>query len=234
MPALAAGCLALGLAGCTFNDVPDRWTKHYRQTVDVGRAESVRAEVQMGTGQLRVEGGAGKLLDADFTYNHDDWKPEVTYDGGSFRGLLQIRQPKGTSSMGHVNYSWDLRFNDAVPLDLDINCGAGESKLDLGALDLRGLVVDMGVGQVSTDLRGRPKRDYDVKINGGIGEADVYLPNTAGIVATAHGGIGGVHVEGLHKNGDRWVNDIYDNNTAKATIHVDVSGGIGQINLYAN
>ena len=36
---MTAGCLALALTGCTFNDVPDRWTKHYRQSIDAGRAE---------------------------------------------------------------------------------------------------------------------------------------------------------------------------------------------------
>jgi len=226
--------LALVAAGCTVDNRPDRWTKHYHQTVDLGRAESVRAEIDMGAGELQVRGGAAKLLDADFTYNHDDWKPEVNYDGGSFRGMLTVKQPSGAHPFGHVNYKWDLEFNNDVPLDLRINCGAGEGKFELGRLALRSLDVDMGVGRIEADLRGRPKRDYDVRINGGIGEAVVYLPNTVGIVADAKGGIGGIDVQGLHKSGDRWVNDQYENGRGGPVIHVAVNGGIGSIRLRAD
>jgi len=229
-----AALLTLVAAGCTVDTRPDRWTRHYHQTVDLGRAESVRAEIDMGAGELQVRGGAAKLMDADFTYNHDDWKPEINYDGGSFRGMLTVKQPSGAHMMGHVNYKWDLEFNDEVPLDLRINCGAGESKLELGHLALRSLDVDMGVGRIEADLRGRPKRDYDVKINGGIGEAVVYLPNTVGIVADAKGGIGGIDVQGLHKSGDRWVNDQYENGRSGPVIHVSVNGGIGSIKLRAD
>ena len=232
--AVLAACLVLVMAGCTINDTPDRWTKHSNVHLDLGRAESVRADIQMGAGELQIHGGAAKLLDADFTYNHDDWKPEVIYDGGGFRGMLTIKQPNNVHSIGHVNYRWDLRFNDGVPLDLRIECGAGESKLDLGRLDLRSLEVNMGVGRIEADLRGRPKRDYDVKIDGGIGEAVVYLPNTVGIVADAKGGIGGIDVHGLHKSGDRWVNDLYESGKNTPTIHVAVNGGIGSIKLRAD
>ena len=232
--AVLAVCLALVAVGCTIDDTRDRWTQHSRQSVDLGRAESVRADIELGAGELHIRGGAAKLLDAEFTYNRSDWKPEVIYDGGSFRGMLTIKQPNHVHHMGHVNYSWDLRFNDSVPLDLRINCGAGEGKLELGRLNLRSVDVNMGVGRIEADLRGRPKRDYDVKIDGGIGEAVVYLPATVAIVADAKGGIGGIDVQGLHKSGDRWVNDLYENGRNGPTIHVAVNGGIGSIKLRAD
>jgi hypothetical protein len=229
-----AACLALATAGCTVDDRPDRWTRHTHQSVDLGRAESVRADIEIGAGELHIRGGAEKLLEAEFTYNREDWKPQIIYDGGGFRGMLTVKQPNNVNSFGHVNYNWDLRFNDSVPLDLRVNCGAGQGKLEIGRLDLRSVEVNMGVGQIEADLRGRPKRDYDVKIDGGIGEAIVYLPNTVGIVADAKGGIGGVDVQGLHKSGDRWVNDLYENGRDTPTIHVAVNGGIGSIKLRAD
>ncbi len=233
--AVLAALLVLVSAGCTIDNNPDQWTRHSQVHLDLGRAESVRAEIDIGAGELRIRGGAEKLLDADFTYNHDDWKPEVVYDSGSFRGMLTIRQPSSHGhTMGHTNYSWDLSFNDAVPLDLRVNCGAGEGRLDLGRLNLRSLDVNMGVGRIEADLRGRPRRDYDVKIDGGIGEALVYMPNTVAIVADAKGGIGGIDVQGLHKRGDRWVNDLYENGKTGPTIHVAVNGGIGSIKLRAD
>jgi hypothetical protein len=89
----------------------------------------------------------------------------------------------------------------------------------------------MGVGELRLDLRGTPKRDYDVNIRGGVGEATVYLPLSAGIIADASGGIGGIQVRGLHKSEGHYVNDAYGH--ANATIRVDVRGGVGAINLFA-
>ncbi len=57
-----------------------------------------------------------------------------------------------------------------------MNCGAGESRLDLEELSLRRVNVEMGVGELRMDLRGTPKNDYSVSIHGGVGEATIYLP----------------------------------------------------------
>jgi hypothetical protein len=129
-------------------------------------------------------------------------------------------------------YVWDLRFNNQKALDLDVNCGAGETRLNLGDLTLRRVTVEMGVGQLRMDLRGAPKNDYEVSVHGGIGEATIYLPENVGIDAHVEGGIGGIHAPGLQKREGRYVNDSYGH--AKTTVRLDVEGGIGSINLIAN
>src|SRR5579884_852778 len=135
-------------------------TRHESTSVDVGKAESVRAEIDMGAGELNVGGDAPKLLEANFTYSNPDWKPEVKYNGASFRGLLTIRQDThgGGIHLGNNEYKWDLRFNDNIPLDILVNCGAGEGNLDLAHLTIRSLDVNMGVGRVEAELPSEPKR----------------------------------------------------------------------------
>ncbi|HZU28700.1 MAG TPA: toast rack family protein [Bryobacteraceae bacterium] len=232
----SAACAFVAMTACTIDEDYGK-TEHETKTVDVGKAESVRAEIDMGVGQLNIKGDASKLLEADFTYNRRDWKPDVTYNGNSFRGLLTIRQGDhgggGVHLGGNNEYEWDLRFNDNIPLDIRVNCGAGEGNLDLQRLTIRDLDVNMGVGRVEAELPPEPKRDYDVRIHGGIGEAVLHLPSKVGVVADASGGIGGIQVEGLQKRGGRWVNDIYEKGASPVTVHVQVQGGIGQIRLLA-
>jgi predicted membrane protein len=96
---------------------------------------------------------------------------------------------------------------------------------------LRGLSVEIGAGTLRLDLRGTPTKDYSVRIRGGVGEATVYLPKDVGISASATGGLGEVSVTGLHKNGDRYVNDSSE--TAKVKIRLDIQGGVGSIKLIA-
>jgi predicted membrane protein len=98
-------------------------------------------------------------------------------------------------------------------------------------MSLRSVKIDMGVGEVKLDLRGQPKRSYDVSLHGGVGEATIYLPKDVGIEADAKGGIGGINASGLRKQDGRYVNDAWD--TAKTKIHLDVRGGVGQINMIA-
>jgi len=191
-----------------------------------------RVDLRMGAGNLNIKGGSPKFVEADFTYNVDSWKPEFRYTNTGVRGDLVIEQPSHSRVQGGTtNYTWDLQFNDAKPLDLTAHFGAGEANLNLGSLSLRSVEIEMGVGELKLDLRGNPKRSYDVRIRGGVGEATVYLPKDVGIEADAKGGIGGIEATGLRKEEGRYVNDAY--RTAKTKIHLDIRGGIGSINLIA-
>ncbi len=228
---VGAALAAMVLTGCSFDAAPIGPEQHETKSIDLDRSEMVRVEIKMGAGELNVEGGSPKLLEADFGYNVRTSKPIVRYDASSFRGQLSIEQPRGISTAGNVDYSWSLRFNNDKPLDVVTRLGAGEARLSLGSLSLRGVEVHMGVGELRLDLRGKPKRDYDVQIHGGVGQATVYLPNDVGIVASAAGGIGSISVRGLEKRGGRWINPTREH--APVTIHLDVKGGVGEINLVA-
>jgi len=221
------------LNGCGSDFGPPGPERSETREVELDNSEEVRAEIRMGAGEMRVHGGAAKLLEARFRYNRLRMRPEVSYHGSGFRGNLVVEEPHGVQ--GATNrYEWDLGFNNDKPLDLEVNCGAGETRLDLGELRLRRVFVHMGVGELRMDLRGMPKNDYEVSINGGVGEATIYLPgnNGVGIQAEASGGIGEISASGLQKHGGRYVNDALGH--AKATIRLDIHGGIGEIRLIAD
>lgn len=204
--------------------------RHETRTIERDTAETARVDMQMGAGELRIAGGATPLLRADFNYNVPAWKPEIHYHSFAGRADLSIRQP-AAGHIGNNKSDWELRLNSDIPTDFLLHFGAGEAQLDLGSLNLRSVEVEMGVGEIHIDLRGMPKHDYNVRIRGGIGEATVNLPANAGIYAKAEGGLGEIKVQGLRQENGRWLNEWYD--SERPQIRVDVSGGIGQINLIA-
>jgi hypothetical protein len=228
--------LCLGLSSCTINvggDAEARSGKNSSiqresRTVEKSKVEMVRAEIDMGAGELKIKGGAEKLLEAEFAYNRPSWKPEVRYESTGFRGQLLIKQGKG-SSTGDVVNKWDLKFANDVPLDLEVTCGAGDNNLDLKDLILRSVQVRLGAGRVELDLRGKPLKDFAAKIEGGVGQAIVRVPKEVGVIAEARGGLGDIHVEGFDKDGGSYVNESY--RKSKITIHLDIKGGIGEIRL---
>jgi hypothetical protein len=60
------------------------------QSVDVDEARSVRADLRMGAGEFNLTGGADRLMEADFSYNVADWKPEVNYEVSGDTGELSV------------------------------------------------------------------------------------------------------------------------------------------------
>jgi hypothetical protein len=201
------------------------------RTIQPENARSVFAELRMGAGELNVTGGADALMEADFAYNVADWKPRVNYEVADETGELSVEQGsgEGINLGGDARNEWEVRLNDEVPTDLRVEMGAGESDLDLDSLALEGLDLQMGAGTTTVDLTGDYAEDLDASIQGGVGEATVMLPSEVGVRAKAQGGLGNINAEGLHKQGDSYVNDAYGD--SDVTLEVDVQGGVGEINL---
>jgi hypothetical protein len=194
-------------------------------------AKSVTAHLTMGAGELKVSGAADALMEADFSYNVADWKPQIDYEVSGEKGELTVKQGSGDDGRlgGGARNEWDVRFNDEMPTDLVVKMGAGESDLDLDSLTLTGLDLEVGAGETTVDLTGDYAQDFDASIEGGVGEATVLVPSEVGVRVRAEGGLGKINAEGFRREGDAYVNDAYGD--SDATLDVDVQGGVGQINL---
>ena len=173
-------------------------------------AKTVRAHLVMGAGELKVGGAADALMEADFSYNVADWKPQIDYDVNDDTGELTVKQGSGDDGRlgGGARNEWDLRLNDDVPTDL---------------------VVEMGAGKTTVDLTGDYAEDLDASIQGGVGEATVLVPSMVGVRVRAEGGLGKINAEGFQREGEAYVNDAYGE--SGVTMNVDVQGGVGSINL---
>jgi hypothetical protein len=205
--------------------------QHVSKSVDPKNAQSARAQLKMGAGELNLTGGADQLMEGEFSYNVSDWKPEVSYDVSGEKGELVVKQgaASGGDLSGGARNEWDISMNDEVPTDLVVKLGAGESDLDLDSLTLTGVDLQMGAGKTTVDLTGDYAKGFDASIEGGVGEATVLLPSGVGVKAKAEGGIGGINAKGLKKVGDSYVNDAYGE--SDTNVSVNVKGGVGEINL---
>ena len=199
--------------------------------VDPKNAQAVRAQLEMGAGELHITGGADWLMEGDFSYNVSEWKPKVDYDVSDKKGELLVKQGRGVEVRldGNVRNEWDIGFNEEVPTDLVVRMGMGESNLDLENLTLTGVDLKMGAGKSTVDLTGNYAKSFDATIEGGVGEVTVMLPSEVGVKAKAEGGLGKINAKGLKKVGDSYVNDAYGE--SDVNLSVDVKGGVGEINL---
>ena len=199
---------------------------HETESVDAQGAESVSVSIEMPAGELRLSGGAAKLLDADFDYTQAEGKPEISYQPSGKDGRLTLTQ-YSHRHFGRERNIWDLRMNNDAVRDLHIEMGAGQSNLRLGGMRLQRLSVEMGAGQLTADLTGDWKQNVDVRIEGGAGQATVRLPKGVGVRARASGALGSIDVRGLRQDAGYYVNDAYGK--SPITMTVNVEGGVGEI-----
>ena len=192
-------------------------------------AQSLRADIEIPAGQLRLSGGSSRLLDADFRYSANQGAPRVDYNISSGIGELRIRQDSQTVHFGRTENDWDLRFSNDVPLDLRLQMGAGSGDLRLRDVPLSRLSVEMGAGELRADLTGERKSDLQAHIQGGVGRATIRLPRNVGVLVHASGGLGSIDAHGLKSDGGAYVNDAYGK--SPVTLKLNVEGGIGQISL---
>lgn len=222
---LLLGCIDRVTVGATQTD---------SQTVELGDIDSVQVDIKMGIGQLDISSGTANLMDAEFTYNIEDWRPEVLFEQRGSRGELTVAQPEGEINGipdDDIEYRWLVILYDDIPMDMNVDLGVGESDLNLSGLDLQSLVVDTGVGEATIDLTGEWPESFDVRIKGGVGETTVYLPENVGLRLEADTGIGSLVVNGLQKEGD---SNVYTNATygeSDVDITIDINGGIGEITV---
>lgn len=201
------------------------------RTVDLEGAKRAEVELRMGAGELSVSGAdQAALMEASFRYNRESLKPVIDYRVTGTTGILDVGRRRHTGfSLGRVVNDWDLRFSRSVPLDLRVNLGAGESRLDFRGVDLEGLDIDMGVGEMTLDLAGPRAKGLHVNINGGIGSGKIYLPAEIGVRVHVDGGIGSISASGLSKSGHAYTNEAYGHNPV--ALEVTIDAGIGSLDL---
>jgi len=202
------------------------------QSVELGGAKSVRVKINFGAGDLKLTGGAKKLLEADFTYNVAKLKPEVEFTDGT----LVVQQPDvggfpALQGIAGFRNEWDLRLDDGVPMDLRVDMGAGSSDLQLAGLSLTRLDITMGAGMSTVDLSGDWARDLDISFDTGAADITVRLPKDVGVRVEVDAGPTAISAPDLTKDGNVYTNAAFGGSDVTLQIHMEA--GIGLITLEA-
>lgn len=156
-------------------------------SVPANGATSMKAEIDMGAGELTVSGSAlgSDALRGDFTFAPSNLKPEVIDSRNGDVLFATVRQPDAskvpplslTGPLDIVN-KWDIELSDALPTELVLNMGAGESTVDLSDVDVTELTVNLGAGDAKVDLSGERERDVRGLVQAGAGAIEIRLPKT--------------------------------------------------------
>jgi hypothetical protein len=183
------------------------------RTVDISRQlhDSLpqRIRVQYGAGRVDVRGSADPLLyDMHLRYDERRAVPVHRYDAAARSAVLGLETRDGAQRFGDRDDSGELRLvlPSGAPLDLDLQLGGTESRLELGGLALRSLRLECGATDANLAFS-QPNRTQMSDLTIDVGAADLLAVNLADANADqirVNGGVGVVDLD----FGGHWTRDL--------------------------
>jgi Domain of unknown function (DUF5668)/N-terminal domain of toast_rack, DUF2154 len=166
----------------------------------LGGTKSARVNLHLSVGDATVTPltGSDKLIDAEVHYVGEidfsvfgEEEKIVTLRQTSDSGLQWINPATWFANFDGL--PWRVGLSPDVPLDLNISGGAGRSELNLHGLNITGVRLQGGVGQMKVSLP-TSMNSYDVQIQGGVGETRLDVPADTTSSIKIQGGVGQVVV----------------------------------------
>lgn len=201
--ALMAVGPSLGLAGPSY----DVQTATFSEPRDDATSVSVNLALAVGSAAIVPLADPANLFEADVRH-----LGELTFDVTGETGKTSKTIHLSENEVDHTSFftpdlgifgaafdnrselRWNIGLSPQVPLALTISGGVGDSELDLSALQLTSLNLNLGVGAVTLRL---PAADaaYTATISSGVGAADIAIAPGAALTLTVSGGVGATTID---------------------------------------
>lgn len=195
-----------------------------------------RVSMTMGAGELTVRGGApaDALAVATVFSRAREWQPDIIPSLlGTTRSVsITDRGHKGKEWFAvHSPNRWEILLNDRAPLDLRVELGAGDGRLDLGSLNLKRFSVHSGAGETRIDLGGYSGMPFSGEVHNGVGDLTLVIPADSNTRITVQQGVGDIKNNGLEQLDEHFITGRY--NPSLPANEILVSQGLGDITLEA-
>ena len=206
------------------------------RSISYALAEVSAAEIQLrhGVGRLSLDalpdGDAQVIAGTIATGRGESLDASYRIDGDVAEVEIASRQRGPSFNVDGSRRSWDLDLTRAVPIDLSIDTGVGESELLLRDVRLSDFDLDAGVGEVRVTL---PRfGGYTGEIDAGVGTVHLRIPRSVEVRMQIETGLGGVDVRGTWtRENDRYLSSGWQDAAPSGRVELRVSGGVGEITV---
>ena len=198
-------------------------------------ARRARVRIRHGAGRLHVSAGAGPDQLAAGTFGGGlDYRMRTDGDRLDVEmrvpsdGFPRFFMPWMWGSGGALDWSFGL--NGEIPLSLELETGASETRLDLADLRLTDLRLQTGAS--ATDLTLPANAGHTrAEIRAGAASVNIRVPSGVAARIRVKGGLAGITVDRSRfpRTGDVYQSADYD--TAPNKVDVDIETGLGSIDV---
>lgn len=193
-------------------------------------AESGKIKVEYGAGRLRVGGGApsGHLVSGTFYGG-------VDYDVRKQGGALDVRLESNMTYVFPFGWSgdqreWTVNLSPAVPLSLDFEVGAAETRIDLTELKVGNLRLQTGASSTEIQMPARAGHTW-AKISSGAASVEICIPEGVAARIKASGALADVQVNTSRFPRGEGGYQSPDFATAANRVEIEAETGVGALKI---
>jgi predicted membrane protein len=203
-------------------------------TIPLEGAGEARIHIGHGAGRLRVSGGTGPdaLLSGSFGGGLEQ---KVKREGNALDIKLNMRVSGAHFAVPWMwgpgrSLDWTVNLNEGIPLSLNVETGASDTRLDLSDLRVTDLRLQTGASSSEITL---PESAGHTKavIRSGAASVKVRVPDGVAARVKATGGMADISV---NKSRFPRVGGVYqseDYATAENKVDIDIETGVGSVSV---
>lgn len=244
-------CLLVFLQLSGIAQTNEKEYKSFNQSIEKGKANEVKALINVNGGELVIHGESNNLSDVNFNYFDDYWNPSVSYTESDETGKLIVKsnanfvetkiKDKNNCTIAlnkKVSYALGIEMGAGIA-DINLNnysisralfrLGVGSFEIDLTNTNVPLLKVEAGVGEAVINVSGERNQNLSAEISAGIGELTLIVPENIGVILKISGFLGEINAEYFKKEGKTYTNKAYSN--SKVLMEFDITGAIGSIKV---
>jgi len=140
-------------------------SKTIEHTIKKGKANKVKAALNLPAGKMSVKPGSSDLCKGTFSFVTQAQKPLIAYEEtGNETGSLRITTEGDNNNINHIKTEnvWDLALNFDIINALEINMVAGQGVVDLSNTQPEYLHFHMVAGEALLNLSNSSVQNVEV------------------------------------------------------------------------
>jgi hypothetical protein len=125
---------------------------------------------------------------------------------------------------------WEVRLNGAVPMTLDLETGAGESRIDLSALKVEEIRMKTGASSTEITLPARAGKSR-AKVTSGAASVVLKVPDGVAARIAVESGLAGITIDPnrFPRNGN--IYESADFGRAENSVDIHIETGVGAVDI---
>lgn len=147
-----------------------------RESRPVAEAKELVVDLNYDVGKLEILRAAEDLFSFDLQYDRNRYDPRFSFDSGDRSAMrLDLNSRGGLGGSGGRDNDLTLRLTDKLPLDLNLNAGVSESRLEMTGIKVRRMRLRGGVGKTEV-MFDRPSGQVmnSLDVENGVGELIIH------------------------------------------------------------
>jgi hypothetical protein len=192
-------------------------------------AASARLIIRHAAGKIKLTNGSdpAKFLQGQF---EGGIKPKISRNADNVEVELKMETGNMFDWSPGDTYNWSMEVNPGIPLTLDVETGAAESKMDLRKLQVKEVVYKSGAS--SNEIKFPENVDFTyARIEAGAASFKLIVPDGVGTRVRTQSGPSAIDADSQRftRSGKDFVTPDWE--SAAHRLDIDLSVGVGSVSI---